>query len=112
MQALVLLNDPQFTEASRLIAASMMNATDDLADRIELAFRMATSRKPDAEEIETLISLYEKEYTAFENNEQAAQALLSIGEYPIPKALNPTELAATTVLANAILNLTETIMKG
>lgn len=113
MQALVLLNDPQFTEASKLIAIRMLKEGGETAtDRIKYAFRLATSRLPNSREIKILSNLLQQEKTTYDANPTAAKKLLSIGEYEMTEDLNTTELAAYTVVANAILNLTETIRKG
>lgn len=113
MQALTLLNDPQFTEASRLIATRMLaEGGETVADRIQFAFRLATSRAPTAKEIRLLEKLLTAEQADFEANPDAARKLIAVGEYPLPEDISPTELAAYTVLANAILNLTESILKS
>lgn len=113
MQALVLLNDPQYTEASRLIATRMLQEGGETAtDRIHFAFRLATSRSPKAEELTLLNDLLEKEQADFETETTAAKQLTSIGEFPLADDVDVAELAAYTVVANAILNLTETILKG
>lgn len=113
MQALVLLNDPQYTEASRLIATRMLQEGGETAtDRIHFAFRLATSRHPKAEELALLNDLLEKEQADFETETTAAKQLTSIGEFPLAEGVDLAELAAYTVVANAILNLTETILKG
>ena len=47
MQALVLLNDPQFVEAARLLAERMIReGGEDLEGRITYAFRLLTGRRP------------------------------------------------------------------
>lgn len=113
MQALVLLNDPQYTEASRLIATRMLQEGGETAtDRIHFAFRLATSRHPKAAELALLNDLLEKEQADFETATTAAKQLTSIGEFPLAEGVDLAELAAYTVVANAILNLTETILKG
>ncbi len=113
MQALVLLNDPQFTEASRLLAARMLSeGGETIEDRIEFAFRLATSRAPNAAEIHLLDNLFQEERTYFDANPEAAEKLLKVGEYLVDSRLSAPNLAAYTVVANTILNMTETIMKG
>jgi hypothetical protein len=113
MQALVLLNDPQFTEASRLLATRMLQEGGETAEeRIRFAFRLATSRVPQDKELDLLSELLELEKNGYDKDLQAARELLAIGEYPMADDLDLAELAAYTVLANAILNLVETISKG
>lgn len=113
MQALVLLNDPQFTEASRILAQRMVEEGGEKAsDRITYAFRWATSRMPKERELEVLVDLLSVEQEAFSTDQKAAQKLLAIGESPLESIPDLGELAAYTIVANAILNLTETIQKG
>ena len=114
MQALVLLNDPQFTEASRLIAQRMLAEEGITADeRISLAFRLATSRHPNKKELRLLEDLLKDQKEVFEANPGSAESLLKVGEYGgVKPSLDIIELAAYTVVANAIMNLTETIRKA
>ncbi len=113
MQALVLLNDPQFTEASRILAQRMVEEGGTQAeDRITYAFRWATSRPPREKELKVLMDLLSAEQEAFQSDKQAAENLLAIGESPLPGTSDLAELAAYSIVANAILNLTETIQKG
>jgi len=113
MQALVLLNDPQFTEASRLIAERMLReGGNQISEQIAFAFRLTTSRSPSSEEIRLLEELLEKKKADFEQEPAKAEQYLNIGEYPRTAEFAATKLAAYTLLANAILNLTESIQKG
>ena len=81
-------------------------------ERIQFAFRLATSRQPKRAEVQLLNQLLEKEQADFEAAAPSAEQLLAIGEFPITDRFPAAELAAYTVVANAILNLTETIQKG
>ena len=113
MQALVLLNDPQFTEASRLIAQRMLaGGGADAEERISFAFRLATSRYPNKKELKLLVDLLKDQKEVFEADPDKAESLLKVGEYGRNTNLELTELAAYTVVANAIMNLTETIRKA
>jgi len=113
MQALVLLNDPQFTEASRLIAYRMLSEGGaDTEERIRFAFRLATSRHPGEKEIALLVNLLKDQQEVFTREPKKAESLLNIGEYQLEPNFDLTALAAYTVVANAILNLTESISKG
>ena len=112
-QALVLLNDPQFVEASRLIAKRILEeGGTEPKSRISYAFRLATSRIPSQKEIDLLKKILDKELHTFEDAPEKAKQLLSIGEYPLKSNINLPELAAYTVVANAIINLTESMQKG
>lgn len=113
LQALVLLNDPQFVEASRALAHRMMNeGGNDLEQRIEFAFRWATSRKPDAEELNILEGLFNAELEEFQKYPERADDFLQIGEFNNQENLNNLELAAYGVVANTIINLSESLQKN
>jgi hypothetical protein len=55
LQALVLMNDPTYIEASRALATRTLNEVKgDDSQRIQHAFKLATARDPDAQEIKIL----------------------------------------------------------
>ncbi|MFT4566845.1 MAG: hypothetical protein ACI9FN_001806 [Saprospiraceae bacterium] len=113
LQALVLLNDPQFVEASIGLAHRMMKeGGNDLEQRIEYAFRWATSRKPDIEEQNILKDLFKDEMEEFQKYPERADDFLQIGKVNNQENSNKLELAAYGVLANAIINLSESLQKN
>ncbi|MEN7548937.1 DUF1553 domain-containing protein [Rapidithrix thailandica] len=112
LQALVLLNDPQFVEASRILAEKMMQeGGNSVESRIVYAFRLLTSRKPDMHEKSLLEKLFQEELNVFEKDIQGRRALLQTGEYPRNPQLEEASLAAYTVVANTILNFDEAVFK-
>jgi hypothetical protein len=113
LQALVLMNDPTYVEASRKLAERVMNEAGPTPDdRIAFAFRLATARKPTAEETAVLRKIYDAQLAHFRSTPDAASKLLSVGESPRDEKLDPNDLAAWTTVASTILNLDETITKG
>jgi hypothetical protein len=112
LQALVLLNDPQYVEAARMLAERMIKEGGPTLDaQIAFAFRLLTSRRPEPSENEMLQALYEEERTAFEAAPADARALLAIGEYPRDRGLPAAEVAARTLVASTIMNYDEVYMK-
>lgn len=112
MQALVLLNDPQFVEAARKIAERMMQeGGDTLGEQITFVFRLLTSRFPTAEEMQVLTVLYEEQKALYSTDRTRAKALLSTGEAPWDQTLDALDLAAATILATSILNFDEAVIK-
>jgi hypothetical protein len=112
LQALTLLNDPQFVEASRLLAERMIRDGGATAEeRLRFGFRVVTARHPSARELELLTSLRDRQLTRFRDSSPAARRLLSTGEMPRDASLDAVEVAAYTVVANALLNLDETLSK-
>jgi hypothetical protein len=113
LQALVLMNDPTYVEASRHLAERIMGQKGASADdRISFAFRLATARTPSDEERSVLREFFEAELAHYRQHPDAAKELLSVGESPVNGALDPAELAAWTAVSSAILNLDETVTKG
>jgi len=112
LQALVLLNDPIYVEASRVLAANMLRNSGSLDDCVAWAFQRAVDRAPSAEERRILADLYRSSFDKFRGSPDAARKLIHAGESPVPADLSPVELAAMTTVARAILNLHETITRN
>jgi hypothetical protein len=113
LQALVLLNDPTYVEAARKLAERVMTeggATTE--DRVAYAFRLATARRPSADETRVLARLYAEQLAVYRQDADAAKKLLTVGESPRNEQLDPAEHAAWTTVASTILNLDETVTKG
>jgi len=113
LQALILMNDITFVEASRKFAERLMTEVAATPrDRVVYAYRLALARPPTGEEIRALIALQAAQAAFYRAQPDAARKLLAVGESPRNAALDPAELAAWTSVANAILNLDETITRG
>lgn len=107
LQALVLLNGPQYVEAAKMLAARVLEEsaegeTDEA--RIIKLFRMLTSREPSEQEREILLDLHQEQKSHFAELPEAADKLLGAGEAKVPEKLNRTEVAALTVVANTVMN--------
>jgi hypothetical protein len=59
-----------------------------------------------------LVSLYEEELAHYRQDVTAAEQLATDPLGPLPKEMDPAELAAWTVVANVLLNLDGVLMKG
>lgn len=113
LQALVMLNDVQFVEASRQMAARMMQEGGLLPDeRLEHGFLLTVSRPPSVHEKSVLSQLYQQTFQYYRENPDAAQQLLSQGESPSPEGLEPAEHAAWTIIASTLLNMDETLTRN
>jgi hypothetical protein len=110
-QALVLLNDPTYVEASRVFAEKILRSGKQTQDRIHAAFRLALQRNADTSELAILTKLYDKHRAFYDANPKDAQALLGVGFTPAAKDMAASELAAWTSVARTILNLHETITR-
>ncbi len=112
LQALATMNDPTFVEASRVFAQHILTkgGPDDTA-KLTHAFRRTLARPPTAEELQILSQTLSRQREKYSKDKAKAEALLSTGEYPRDKALDASEHAAWTAVANVLLNLDETIMR-
>ena len=112
-QALVLLNDPTYVEAARIFAGRIVeHGGAEPGARVRWAFREATSRTPDDDELKILLSLYERHRASYTAAADSAALLLKTGQAPTPADLDQVELAAWTSVARTILNLHETVTRN
>ena len=110
LQALILMNDPQYVESARVLAEQVLRhggASSD--DRVTYAFRRVTSRTPTSTERAHLTTLYGAERERLAARPAAASALRRAGQRAIDTTLSPIEVAAWTVVASTILNLDEAV---
>jgi len=114
LQAFVLLHDPQFVEAARQLAVRVLHDSQDKTDAQRLRFAcMATLGRPPApQESEILLEMLERRRKDYATNETEVEGLLGVGESETPTSLSRTEVAAWTVIARLLMNLSETITRG
>jgi hypothetical protein len=113
LQALVLLNDPQYVEAARGLAQRVLReAKGDLNSQLTHAFRLALARPPRPEELKLMERIYRQQLANYTANHVAADQLLKVGESARPPEVEAAVLAAWTALGNVLLNLDEVITKG
>lgn len=110
LQALVVMNDPQFVEAARVLAERMMEASATQDERIAFAFQSLTARRPSDLETEILRNLFEQQLAAFQDDPAKMHGLLNAGESTRNETLDAAELAACTVVASAIQNSDASLM--
>jgi len=113
LQALVLMNDPTYIEAARKLAERVLTeGPADTNERISLAFRLATARRPNERETAVLRRAFEQQLAAYRANPAEAEKLLKVGESQRNDKLDAAELAAWATVTSMILNLDETVTKG
>ena len=110
LQALIMMNDPTVLEASRVLAATLLQESGGVNDKISKAFRLIVSRKPTEKEITLLSAYYDKERKKIDR--QSAEKVLAVGEYPVPPNIDKVQLAALMRIVTTIYNLEETITKS
>lgn len=110
LQALILLNGTQFVEAARVLGQTLVKETGgDVPRMIEQGMLRCLSRKPDAREQEILTRLWEEQRAHFEKHPEDAAKLVKIGSTPVEGDL--VSVAAATVLAQALMNHDECVVK-
>ena len=115
LQALVLLNDPVYTDAAFAFGKRMLSESPDDTDasRICYGFRVAVSRQPTAREVNLLQKLLNSERQALVANPNKVGAIMKDHSgIDISESMDSKELAAWYAIAATILNLDETITKN
>jgi hypothetical protein len=103
LQALTTLNDPAFLEAAQAMGRRIMKeGGSNESLRAAYGFRLATARKPGAQELDTLLSTFDKSLRHFQADLKEAEAVSGKPD---------AELAAWTMFSNIVLNLDEAVTK-
>lgn len=104
LQALVLLNDPQYIEAYRVIAEHAAKSNQDETAQIQLIFRLATKHEPTPEELSTFLIFYRNEVERLTKDTKQASELVHVGVTPVDPEVDIVHLAALTNVASAVMN--------
>jgi len=110
LQALVLLNDPTFIEASRKLGEDIARA-ETIKKGIISAFIKLTGRPPHEKEIKILATIHQQEYQKFKANPAKAKGWLEAGAYRVGSETDSHLVAANAVVASAIINADVSITK-
>ncbi len=114
LQAMVLLNGPQYVEAAQGAAAQVLGQLGSEAtttEQIQLLFRWLTSRSPSEREATVLMKLYDQQHAAFAADESSVKEYLDTGEFKATDVKDQVELASLAIVAQAIMNLDDCLMK-
>jgi hypothetical protein len=112
LQALDLMNDVAFLEASRKLAERMMvEGGATVQQRIDYGFELLLARPAKPAERDVLLKALKDFRTNYQNDPNAAEEFLDQGESARRHGLNTSDLAALTAVASLILNLDATINK-
>jgi len=122
LQALLMMNDPQYVECAQALAAWAMSeagASSDAGkdggkaeDIARAMFDRCVLRDPTAAELNALVAAYRDHLAAFSDDRSAAEELVGVGSTAPADSLPATELAAWTLIANTLLNMDEVICKN
>ncbi len=110
LQALLLLNDPQYFEAAQALAVRVVDTHGRTsADRAAYIYRLCTARRATDETISELVGLYESQLAKYNQDEAAAKKIIGSKQKTSDEDLCPNERAAWTIVANLILNMDEVV---
>lgn len=110
LQALVLMNDPTYVEASRVLGYNMLKFSNPRV-AISDVFKRLTGRSIKKKELELLIELQLHEYEKFKTREYKTAGWLNSGEFRISNRDSKAMVAANAVLASTIINSDAAITK-
>jgi Protein of unknown function (DUF1553)/Protein of unknown function (DUF1549)/Planctomycete cytochrome C len=110
LQALVALNDEAFFEAAQALAARVLHTMPSASNeaRATYAYKLVATRAPSAAEVERICASLDKELQRFRRDPAAAAMMIKARAI---EGIDPAEQAAWTMIANALLNLDETLSK-
>ncbi|WP_235296334.1 DUF1553 domain-containing protein [Portibacter marinus] len=112
LQSLVLMNDPQYLEASKVLALTVhQKSTGNFDDQLDLLYIALVSREASQKEKEIMEGLYRDELKMYQNDKESARKLLDIGEFEIKVEDSIAEIASLTVVASTLMNYDEFVMK-
>ncbi|MEM8899447.1 MAG: DUF1553 domain-containing protein, partial [Bacteroidota bacterium] len=112
LQALVLMNDPQFVEAARVMAQKVQQkAPGDLQAQLAYAWKASIGRTSSEKELGFLVEFFQHQLITFQDSPQKAKELLATGKHPQDPSLDPAYTAALTMVNSIILNHDEAYMK-
>jgi hypothetical protein len=111
LQALVTMNDPEFVEAARHLAAKALRSDPQFDKRLDQITEALLARRFTSAERAVAKDLEEHAQKEYAKNPDAAKSLLTVGESPADNKLPAPDLAAWTLVASQIMNLDESLTK-
>ncbi|HEX4049891.1 MAG TPA: DUF1549 domain-containing protein [Steroidobacteraceae bacterium] len=104
MQALLLLNGPQYLEAYRVMASNAMHTSSDTSKQIAEVYRVARRQYPDATQMALLNSIYDTKLKQYQADKDSARKLVSVGVAPVDGSVDVAKWAALTTVATVIMD--------
>jgi hypothetical protein len=111
LQALVLMNDPQWLEASRQLAERILHESQQTDTRLDDLGEILLARPWKEKEKAALETALTKFETVYGQDSASAEKLLSVGESKRDTNLPATEVAPWMLVASAAMNLDEVLNK-
>jgi hypothetical protein len=104
LQALLLLNDPQYVEAYRALAADALRSSGDERAQLARLYRLGVRATPAAPHLDLMAHYYEEQRTLFSADEEKTARLLGAGVTAPDPALDRASLAAMTNVAALVMS--------
>jgi len=111
LQALLVMNDPQYVEAARKLALDAIRSTNDPSQRLDYFSERLLARPLKDPEKQDLLATEKKLHAKYEKNPAAAADLIKIGQLPPETKIPAPEQATWTMLASIFLNLDESLSR-
>ena len=113
LQALVLMNDPQFVECARWLARRVLHEGGSTNDaRIDALYRIVLARPAHSDEIRLIGGLLEEYLRHYRANPEQARELCEVGEASGDDVYDAATVASWAMISNLVLNLDETVTKS
>jgi hypothetical protein len=107
LQALVTLNDSVYLEASRYLAFRMQESGNNVTVQIQNGYERMFYKPISNAKLQALQNLYQTAYNTYQQDKDKQCEMLGVND-----KRNTPETAALVVVANAMLNLDETVTKN
>ncbi|HTW74174.1 MAG TPA: hypothetical protein VMD56_04540, partial [Steroidobacteraceae bacterium] len=104
MQALLLLNGPQYVEAYRMMATEALHYSSDPDQQLTHMFRLARRHYPDAAQMAAMRSYYDQQLKIYQSDPKAAEQLVHVGVEPVDSSVNVVKMAALTNVTSVVMN--------
>lgn len=110
LQALVLLNDPTYLEAAKVIGESITKEGSNRQSLVR-AYKRITGKDPSPSELDIFQELQASEYRIFKEDHRKIKGWLAAGAYTIDPNLEAERVAANAIVASVMLNSEASITK-
>jgi len=107
LQALTVMNEPSFLEASRKMAERVLSESKSNSQRLSRAFTLTMGRTPNAKEFKVLERLLAQFSKRYHSDVESSKKLLKVGESPQSKKLSPTDQASWMLICSTLMNTDE-----
>jgi len=109
LQALLMLNDPQFVEASRVWAEEVATRNGSDGERLTAVFTRLTGRAPKDAELAILAKALVEQRELYGADKERAKQTATIGDRPPKKGGDVVEVAAWTMVISLLMNFDDVV---